>query len=169
MKTLTAILFLIISLTGYGQTTGQYINTLPKDTFTEVSEQLWYNEAKWSYIDSSIYYNNPKIWLHWWDKYMRECGNDSVPEVRCYYNNPKIWLHWWDQYVQECYNDSVPEVRCYCYDIYNYKGKWYDQDCDREKLMKAYGLEWRVDTVWLHPHKAEFPEFMEWVGEKIEQ
>jgi len=49
----------------------------PKDTFIQVRKYLWYNEATWTYLDSSYYYQHIEWEADLAQKYLEYCYADS--------------------------------------------------------------------------------------------
>ena len=97
MKTLLTLILFLISMVGVGQnhikpdstqiiissdTTymswGALVYTPPKDTFIQKSKYVWYNEATWTYIDSTYYYYQMEHFVNTWKAYEQECWNDST-------------------------------------------------------------------------------------------
>ena len=67
---------------------GASIRYVPrKDTFIKVDgeEYLWYNAATWTYVDSSVYYNNLNFLTSILLKYRQECYNDSTKATYDFY------------------------------------------------------------------------------------
>lgn len=76
-------------------------------------------------------------------------------------------IEYWDKYSQECYNDSSFMIKCYCKDyrwddsLKYMRLQWIEQECDRKERLKSLDLEWKEDTIWMHPNKPNFLEFIE--------
>ena len=63
----------------------------PKDTFIEVSENVWYNEKTWTTIDSTSYYHTISVVVDMWHKYEKECYNDSIEDCGYHFVEDNKW------------------------------------------------------------------------------
>lgn len=69
----------------------------------------------------------------------------------------------WNQYSKECYADSTQKN----YDFY----LWNEQEFMTEPNIDpgfTPGYQGRK-TIWVHPHKPDIPDFMQWLKRKIEK
>lgn len=51
---------------------------MPKDTFVQVSQYVWQNEATWTWIDSTVYYYQLQNTIDLLSRYAEYCYNDST-------------------------------------------------------------------------------------------
>ena len=117
---------------------GASIRYVPrKDTFIKVDgeEYLWYNAATWTYVDSSVYYNNLNFLTSILLKYRQECYNDSTQISRHTYKPPKSKQNIWSS---ECVYMDYNNGRC--------------------SIASHYSL------VWIHKKPFEpFTDFIDWL------
>lgn len=79
IKTKLVVIGLLLSVMVYSQTGSWFYS--PKDTFVEIKPKIWYNEATWTYIDSSHIYEALETFVRFADRYIKYCLADSM-EVR---------------------------------------------------------------------------------------